>query len=72
MIAKVERRIKEAGLTNVELHVASAYELPLPDSSVDRAFVITVMAEIPDKVRALAEIHRVLKPGCVRKGCQVT
>jgi ubiquinone/menaquinone biosynthesis C-methylase UbiE len=65
MIARVEKRVKEAGLTNVETHVASAYELPLPDSSVDRAFVITVMAEIPDKARALVELHRVLKPGGV-------
>lgn len=63
MIARVERRVREAGVTNVELHVASAYELPLPDSSVDRAFVITVMAEIPDKLRALAELRRVLRPG---------
>jgi ubiquinone/menaquinone biosynthesis C-methylase UbiE len=65
MIAKVERRVKESGLTNVETHVASAYDLPLPDESVDRAFVITVMAEIPDKPRSLAELCRVLRPGGV-------
>jgi ubiquinone/menaquinone biosynthesis C-methylase UbiE len=65
MIAKVERRVKESGLTNVETHVASAYELPLPDSSMDRAFVITVLAEIPDKPRSLAELRRVLRPGGV-------
>ncbi len=63
MIARVERRVREAGMSNVETHVASAYALPLPDASVDRAFVITVMAEIPDKPRALAELRRVLRPG---------
>lgn len=65
MIAQVERRVREAGLTNVETHVASAYELPLEDASVDRAFLVTVLPEIPDQGRALAELHRVLKPGGV-------
>lgn len=65
MIAQVERRVREAGLTNVETHVASAYELPLEDASVDRAFLVTVLPEIPDHGRALAELHRVLKRGGV-------
>ncbi|MGC9396603.1 MAG: class I SAM-dependent methyltransferase [Anaerolineae bacterium] len=63
MIAQVETRVREAGLANVETHVASVYELPLPDASVDRVYLITVLPEIPDPVRALREIHRVLKPG---------
>ncbi len=63
MIARVEQKVREAGLTNVETHVASAYELPVPDATVDRAFLVTVLAEIPDPVRALHEIRRVLKPG---------
>ncbi len=63
MIVQVEARVKAVGATNVETHVASAYELPLEDASVDRAFLITVLPEIPDPVRALREIHRVLKPG---------
>lgn len=63
MIARLEEKVRAAGLENVETHVASAFELPLPDSSVDRAFLITVLPEIPDQVRALREVHRVLKPG---------
>jgi ubiquinone/menaquinone biosynthesis C-methylase UbiE len=65
MIARVERRVRAAGLANVETHVASAYDLPLDDASVDRAFLITVLPEIPDRARALAELRRVLKPGGV-------
>ncbi|OQA93345.1 MAG: Ubiquinone/menaquinone biosynthesis C-methyltransferase UbiE [Chloroflexi bacterium ADurb.Bin222] len=65
MIAQVNARVKAAGVTNVETHVASAFELPLPDASVDRAYLITVLPEIPDPVRALREVHRVLKPGGV-------
>jgi ubiquinone/menaquinone biosynthesis C-methylase UbiE len=65
MIAQVERRVREAGLANVETHVASAHALPLDDGSVDLAFLITVLPEIPDRGRALAELHRVLRPGGV-------
>ena len=61
MIAQVEKRVREAGLTNVETHVADAYHLPLEDASVDRAFLVTVLPEIPDQARALAELRRVLR-----------
>jgi len=63
MIAQVEKRVQEAGLTNVETHIADAYHLPLDDESVDRAFLVTVLPEIPDQAQALAELHRVIKPG---------
>jgi ubiquinone/menaquinone biosynthesis C-methylase UbiE len=65
MIARLERRARGAGSANIETHVAGAHHLPLPDSSVDRAFLITVLPEIPDRARALAELRRVLKPGGV-------
>ena len=65
MTAMVEARVREAGLENVKNHTRSAYDLPLEDDSVDRAFLITVLPEIPDRARALAELHRVLKPGGV-------
>jgi ubiquinone/menaquinone biosynthesis C-methylase UbiE len=63
MIARVERRVRERGLTHVETHIASAHALPLDDGSVDRAFLITVLPEIPDPARALPELYRVLQPG---------
>jgi ubiquinone/menaquinone biosynthesis C-methylase UbiE len=65
MIAQVDQRVQQAGLTNVETHVASAYQLPIVDQSVDRAFLITVLPEIPDRRRALSKLHRVLRPGGV-------
>jgi ubiquinone/menaquinone biosynthesis C-methylase UbiE len=65
MIASVARKAQQAGVTNVETRVASAYDLPLEDGSVDRAFLVTVLPEIPDQHRALLELHRVLKPGGV-------
>jgi ubiquinone/menaquinone biosynthesis C-methylase UbiE len=63
MIAAVEEKARQTGVTNIETHVASAYDLPLEDGSVDRAFLVTVLPEIPDRHRALLELHRVLKPG---------
>ena len=63
MIDRVEKRLQEAGLTNVETHVGGAYGLPIEDESIDRAFLITVLPEIPYQSRALDELNRVLKPG---------
>jgi arsenite methyltransferase len=63
MITQVEERVHQAGLKNVETHVASAYELPVTSKSVDRGFLVAVLPEIPDQDRALAELHRVIKPG---------
>jgi ubiquinone/menaquinone biosynthesis C-methylase UbiE len=62
MIAQTEQRVRSAGLTNVDTHVASAYDLPLANESVDRAFLVSVLQEVPDAARALAELRRVLKP----------
>ena len=65
MIAAVDGKVQAAGLTNVETHVANAYDLPLEDESVNRTFLVTVLPEIPDRQKALAELRRVLKPGGV-------
>ncbi len=65
MIEQVVARIRAAGLRNVETYVASAYDLPLEDESMDVAFLITVLPEIPDRTRALDELHRILRPGGV-------
>jgi ubiquinone/menaquinone biosynthesis C-methylase UbiE/uncharacterized protein YbaR (Trm112 family) len=63
MIARVEMQLREARVANTETHTADAYELPLADASIDRAFLVTVLGEIADQHRALAELHRVLRPG---------
>ena len=65
MITQVERRVREAGLTNTQSLVADACHLPLIDAGVDRAFLIAVLPEIPDRARALTELRRTIKPGGV-------
>ncbi len=62
MIRKLLGRMVKRGATNVAPVVASAYDLPLVSHSVDRVFMVAVLAEIPNRQRALREFARVLKP----------
>jgi ubiquinone/menaquinone biosynthesis C-methylase UbiE len=66
MLAQLKKKLtlpENEDLKNINLHEASAYELPFEDQSLDLTYIITVLAEIPDQGRALAEIYRVLRPG---------
>ena len=56
-------RLAGAGGRNTALVVADATRLPLQPASVDRAFLVTVLGEVPDQSAALDELRRVLKPG---------
>jgi arsenite methyltransferase len=62
MVDRASERVREAGIDNVEFYVADAHHLPLEDASVDRAFLVGVLPEVPDPQAALAELHRVLRP----------
>jgi ubiquinone/menaquinone biosynthesis C-methylase UbiE len=63
MIGALRRRLLGKGVTNALPVVGDALDLPLADGSVDRAFLVTVLGEVPDRAKALAELRRVLKPG---------
>ena len=54
---------KVEGHDNVEFQQADATSLPLEDASFDRALSVQVMEYVQDIPGALAELHRVLKPG---------
>jgi ubiquinone/menaquinone biosynthesis C-methylase UbiE len=41
----------------------TADALPVPDASMDAAVASLVLCSVPDQARALAELHRVLRPG---------
>jgi ubiquinone/menaquinone biosynthesis C-methylase UbiE len=63
MIGALRRRLLREGVTNVLPTVGDALDLPLAEGSVDCAFLVTVLGEVPDRAKALAELRRVLKPG---------
>jgi ubiquinone/menaquinone biosynthesis C-methylase UbiE len=49
------------GVTNVVPTKGNAQALPYQDGSLDAAYLIATLGEVPDRGRALAEIRRVLK-----------
>ena len=66
MIERLEVKLarpENADIANVETGLASAYELPFGDDSLDAASLVGVLDEIPDQARALKELRRVLKLG---------
>jgi ubiquinone/menaquinone biosynthesis C-methylase UbiE len=58
MLRKVKSRL---GARTPPLVQASGSALPFREGAFDRAFLVTVLGEIPDKNGALAELHRVLR-----------
>jgi ubiquinone/menaquinone biosynthesis C-methylase UbiE len=55
------KRMQSAGL-NVRLLTLSAEEIPMPDASFDSLVMTFTLCSIPDPVRAVREMRRVLKP----------
>jgi ubiquinone/menaquinone biosynthesis C-methylase UbiE len=47
----------------VSVHDGTADTLPLADGEMDAAVASLVLCSVPDQARALAELHRVLRPG---------
>lgn len=52
----------ERGLANVQGTRGDARELPYANATFDGAVLTAVLGEIPDQIKALAELRRVLKP----------
>lgn len=59
----VMRAAEERGLHNLLTTQGDATALPHEDASVDAVVLTAVLGEIPDRLAALREIRRVLKPG---------
>jgi len=65
MLERVRQRAARRGLMNLETVLAGAGEGALPEAAFDRAFLVTVLGEVPDRRGALREIAGALKPGGV-------
>jgi SAM-dependent methyltransferase len=58
-----------AGMANLSFQTADCYALPFGDANFDRVFSHALMEHLRDPVRALRELHRVLKPGGIIGVC---
>jgi len=60
MLEKARR--KASGMKNLTLYLMDAEHLEFPDNSFDYVVTTFVLCSIPDPVKALREMRRVLKP----------
>jgi SAM-dependent methyltransferase len=63
MVSEARERcaaLKTWSVTGIE---ANAAALPFPDASFDCVVAMHMLYHVPDQARAIAEMHRVLKPG---------
>jgi ubiquinone/menaquinone biosynthesis C-methylase UbiE len=63
MLARARQKAETAGLNNIDFIQAGLGDGRLPADTFDRAFLVTVLGEIPNRDAALAEIYAALKPG---------
>jgi len=63
MAEKARASARAAGLSNVEVRIGDALALPVDDASIDVVISNGVINLTPDKLKAYAEIFRVLEPG---------
>lgn len=63
MIERARANAESAGFANVAFRHGDVEDLPVDAGSVDLVLSNCVLNLVPDKARAFAEIHRVLRPG---------
>jgi ubiquinone/menaquinone biosynthesis C-methylase UbiE len=62
MISQAAERLSRFG-SRVNLWVGDATAIDAPDAQYDAVFDFGILHHVPDWLRAVSEIHRVLKPG---------
>jgi len=63
MLRRAQAKASDAAVTNVTFLEAGLGAGQLPHAAFDRACLVTVLGEVPDKRAALEEIYASLKPG---------
>ncbi len=62
MLLKADRNLQKTGFSNIFFVQGDIENMPLPDAGFDVVISNCVLNLVPDKQKAFAEIHRVLKP----------
>jgi ubiquinone/menaquinone biosynthesis C-methylase UbiE len=63
MLRRAQLKASQAATDNIKFVLGSLGATPLPHRAFDRAVLITVLGEVPDRASALREIFSSLKPG---------
>jgi len=64
MLARLRNAMEQAGVRNIVSRLSDiAADGELPSDSMDRAWLVTVLGEIPDRPAALKNLYRILRPG---------
>lgn len=63
MVASLEARVRDAGVTNVRCEQADLYDLRFEPATFDAVVAANVLHLVPDLPRALAALGRMVKPG---------
>ena len=61
-LRRLENRLAPLEFDHLILETFSPGRIPLSDHSINRAFLVMGLREIPDLDRTLAEVHRVVRP----------
>ena len=59
---RLEERLAPLGFEHLVLETSSPGQIPLPDHSIDRAFLAMGLRQIPSLARTMEEIHHVIQP----------
>lgn len=62
IIYHLKKKIEKENIINVIPKLDDVYNLSFEDESVDRILMIACLPEIPDPIRVLKELKRILKP----------
>jgi len=62
-VAQAQAAVESAGLGNVTFRQANIFDLPFEPGSFDHVFVCFVLEHLPQPVKALEALKKVLKPG---------
>ncbi|MBI2906218.1 MAG: methyltransferase domain-containing protein [Chloroflexi bacterium] len=63
MLAQLKKKVGDQSVRNADLVLGSANALPLADDSLDLAFLVCVLGEVPRNDEALRELRRALRRG---------